>query len=537
MSKESSKLNFDFFETQIQVKRLIHESSKSKIELIQYNFSDYPCIKKQYFNRDLCQLYEQLKEIKHPNLPYIYQVLYYKNDTYIIEEYIEGKNLKEEIEERKRENSVFTEEETYNIVNQLCLGLMELHSQNPPIIHRDIKPENIIRKPDNTIKLIDFDIAREYKEAKEKDTQLFGTEEYASPEHFGYGQTSEKSDIYSIGVLLHEMLTGKRLLADHNSAYEGRFQTIIEKCIEIDPKKRYQTVEELQYDLEIARKNKNVTIQGKRKRKKSALFFIVFVSLLAVSIVIIKNRFFHSNSYKSVQNEIIPNLWDTFKNDKDPREIIEASVVQNSLKTMFKNKYSNFMKGLTFLDDIQYNARDDYFFISGRYKKDADVLNSSIAIHQNGEIECGFFEVDKYQYYAENEERYKEPSIDMLKWLIRLEDYPIYFMGKQAIPYEEMEGMYIGNTGYLNWSKNSENEYEITLLHYNIKDKKKKQYHASFSSFEKEKWFFYDENEDVWIIAKKFYNIVVVVAETEEEQLFDGFYFLESEKEMEGNND
>lgn len=310
-SKESSQLNFEFFESQIQVKRILHESSKSKIELIQYNFSDYPCIKKQYYNRDLYQLYEQLRKIKHPNLPYIYQVLYYKNDTYVIEEYIEGKDLKEEIEEKKRENSVFTEEETYDIVKQLCGGLMELHTQNPPIIHRDIKPENIIHKLDHTIKLIDFDIAREYKEAKEKDTQLFGTEEYASPEHFGYGQTSEKSDIYSLGVLMHEMLTGKRLLADHQISYRGQFQKVIETCIEVDPKKRYQTVEELQNALDSARISKKIKSVNKSlfNRKYIALGVILF-SLFITSGFMIKNIWLSSDLEKKMENEVIPNLWE-----------------------------------------------------------------------------------------------------------------------------------------------------------------------------------------------------------------------------------
>lgn len=231
-----------------------------------------------------------------------------------------------------------------------------------------------------------------------------------------------------------------------------------------------------------------------------------------------------------MENEVIPNLWEVFKNDRDPREIIETSVIQNSLKTMLKNNYSNFMKGLTFLDDIQYNVRDDYFFVSGKYKKDADVLNSSIVIHKNGEIECGFFEVNEYYYYAETEERYKEPSIDMLKWLVRLEKYPIYFMGKRVLSSEQLEGMYIGDSGYVNWIKNEENEYEIILSHYNMKDATTVQYKAEFSKFENNKWFFYDESQDVWIVVKKFYNIIVVMAKNQEQRLFDSFYFLESEE-------
>ena len=77
------------------------------------------------------------------------------------------------------------------------------------LIHRDIKPGNVMLRSDGSVKLIDFDTVRSYKDTKNQDTVLLGTKEYASPEHYGYGQTGITSDIYSVGVMMHEMLTGK----------------------------------------------------------------------------------------------------------------------------------------------------------------------------------------------------------------------------------------------------------------------------------------------------------------------------------------
>ena len=81
----------------------------------------------------------------------------------------------------------------------------------PPVIHNDINTSNIMICDDNRVKLFDFDISRTYKKEASKNTELFGTEEYASPEHYGYGQSEPRTDIYSLGVTMHRMLCGEYL--------------------------------------------------------------------------------------------------------------------------------------------------------------------------------------------------------------------------------------------------------------------------------------------------------------------------------------
>ncbi|MBR4904092.1 MAG: protein kinase [Selenomonadaceae bacterium] len=136
----------------------------------------------------------------------------------------------------------------------MCDGLKELHEQK--IIHRDIKPSNMILQGER-IRLIDFDAARIFKEGKESDTKLLGTKGYAPPEQFGHGQTDNRSDIYSLGV------TMKTLLGEN---CDGRLKKILDKCTELDPKNRFQNVDELKLAL---------TADEPRSHKKIAAIILI----------------------------------------------------------------------------------------------------------------------------------------------------------------------------------------------------------------------------------------------------------------------
>lgn len=240
-----SNNRYDFLMSQIQYLRDIKESEKIKISLVFYEGRQSPCILKVCKDRDLRDVCRALMEVQHPNIAVIYDFAYANNNTYIVEEFVTGKTIQELLEEK----GTFSAKETAKIMVEVCKGLEVLHKHKPSIIHNDIKTSNIMIREDGSVKLFDFDISRIYKKGADKNTRLFGTEEYASPEHYGFGQSEPCSDIYSLGVTMHEMLTGKGLTNEHKMAYRGKLAHIIRRCIEVDRKKRYSSAKQLKREL------------------------------------------------------------------------------------------------------------------------------------------------------------------------------------------------------------------------------------------------------------------------------------------------
>lgn len=200
------------------------------------------------------EVYKSLMRVASPHVPKIYECISIDDECIVIEEYINGDTLAV-LKEQGRIN----DHDTIGIMINLCDVLAMLHSMNPPIIHKDIKAENIMLTNDGVVKLMDFDIARFYDKERNQDTQYMGTVNYAAPEHFGFGQTDARSDIYSCGVLLNYLLTGKM---PNEQMADGWMGKIVEKCIQIDPAHRYQNASELQRDL----MQKNVTTTNKYRK-------------------------------------------------------------------------------------------------------------------------------------------------------------------------------------------------------------------------------------------------------------------------------
>ncbi len=123
------------------------------------------------------------------------------------------------------------------IIYQLALGLKELHENN--ILHRDIKPANIIIDENDCVMIIDYDISREYKEDANIDTTASGTRGFAAPEQYGFMQTDIRSDIYSLGKTI------ENLVNNCCSEHYYNFKEIVDNCCAIDPSQRYETVDEI----------------------------------------------------------------------------------------------------------------------------------------------------------------------------------------------------------------------------------------------------------------------------------------------------
>src|SRR6266852_689915 len=146
-----------------------------------------------------------LSHLDHPNLPRLYQHFQDPGHWYLVMDFIAGETLEEY--QSKAPNRRLLLSEVLDIGLQLCTVLDYLHSQQPPIVFRDLKPANIMRTPRGQLYLIDFGIARYFKPGQAKDTVALGSLGYAAPEQYGKAQTTPRADIYSLGAVLHQLLT------------------------------------------------------------------------------------------------------------------------------------------------------------------------------------------------------------------------------------------------------------------------------------------------------------------------------------------
>jgi len=233
--------------------------------------------KKSDGNYDLLAEPNILKKLNHPALPRIVDIEQDENYVYIIEDYIEGTPLDKQLQERKS----FDEATVIEWAKQLCEVLLYLHGQKSnPIIYRDLKPSNIIVSSDNRVKVIDFGIAREYKTDSGSDTSYMGTRGYAAPEQYGTSQTDERTDIYSLGVTMYHLLTGKspneppyefQLLRSISQRFSEGIEYIVDKCVQNDPANRYQNAGELLHDLN------NIYIFNSVYKKQKAIEKIKYI--------------------------------------------------------------------------------------------------------------------------------------------------------------------------------------------------------------------------------------------------------------------
>jgi len=207
------------------------------VTLVQHNTTGSIYVRKRLsvYNIDV---YRYLLDHHIRGTPAIEEIASQDGDLIVIEEYISGRTLQAVLDN----GNLFPAADAVHIVRQLCLILREMHRAEPPIIHRDIKPSNIIITPDGSIRLLDMNAARFSAVDKAEDTALLGTYGYAAPEQFGFGSSNAQTDLYSVGVLLCEMITGH---LPKEGLPEGKIGEIIRKCTRIDPEDRYASVDDL----------------------------------------------------------------------------------------------------------------------------------------------------------------------------------------------------------------------------------------------------------------------------------------------------
>jgi len=223
------------------------------------------------------------RKITHPNVVRIYDINEIQNSSIISMEYFESKNLKELIQSA----GTLKFDRAIKIIKQICQALDAAHELN--IIHRDIKPHNILVDEEDFIKIVDFGIARNvYRTAEESVTKtgtLIGTPDYMSPEQANGQESDHRSDIYSLGIVIYEMLSSSvpfksdsplNTLIQHiqkkhdsiilkNPKVPVWFSDILDKLLEKKPEHRYKNGKEIIEDIETCIKKEKIKKQLKDK--------------------------------------------------------------------------------------------------------------------------------------------------------------------------------------------------------------------------------------------------------------------------------
>ena len=221
------------------------------------------------YNREI----EALSALNHPQVPHLYDHFNDAGHWYLVLEYIQGQTLETFLGTREAQNKPLHIEEILTMGLQLCSVLEHLHTRHPPIIFRDLKPGNIMRAPAGKLYLIDFGIARRYTPGQRHDTQSLGSPGYAAPEQYGRAQTDARADIYSLGALLQQLLSGHDPSEERPGLLPTRFngrpgnadlEALITRMLASDPQNRPASASDLRRELERIRQCQHNTQQTGR---------------------------------------------------------------------------------------------------------------------------------------------------------------------------------------------------------------------------------------------------------------------------------
>jgi len=335
---------------------------------------------------------EMLKRLNHPHLPRIVDVIRTPDSICIIEDYFEGQSLQQVLENRQ----LCSETNVIKWCRQLAEILIYLHNLQPiPIIYSDLKPGNIIIDTNLNLKLVDFGIARENSGSSSQG--VFGSRGYAAPEQYR-GIYDERTDIYSFGATFYHVLTGNRYelkrpirLGDYNKQFSEGIDHIINKCLQEDPRQRYQNAADLFKDLKFIDRFNSDYKKGVFKRKLAVIGIIglILVGSLTLMLGIDQKETTTVNLYQQKMNsgiqltsegkydaaetafkealnyksdpEVLKNLGRLYLRQNKAsqaisflKEKIQSGAIQNDTSTAY-------LLGSAYYDNQDYNSAVNYF--------------------------------------------------------------------------------------------------------------------------------------------------------------------------------
>ena len=286
---------------------------------------------------------------------------------YILMEFCDGKNLRNFLDKYINNNTLIEEKIIKNIINQICLGLKEIHDKK--VIHRDLKPENIFMNENMDIKIGDFGISKQLNilNTHTLTKNKSGTDYYIAPEILIKGIYNEKSDIWSLGCIIYELFNldiyyKDRIMYDikkiNPEIYNNKWQELIISLLEPDYTKRFDINQTIKFIENIGNENENIKINNKTENKSLIKNNIIIGEIyiekedINKDIEYLNEKEIKENIEIKINGEIIEFTY-YYKFNKEGKYIIEYSFKNNLTKTCYMFYDCN---SLTNLDLSNFNS-------------------------------------------------------------------------------------------------------------------------------------------------------------------------------------
>ena len=366
-----SKINYRIITT-------IKNTEKSQVYLATMEGQEDPVIIKKMKTANP-EVYKVLQEVHNRHIPQIYGMESQEDELIVAEEYVDGETLEYYLKEE-----LLTEEQKLKVALQLCEAVGVLHNCAPQIIHRDIKPSNVLITESGVLKLIDFDVSRQYKKASgDSDTRILGTADYAAPEQFGYHQTDVRSDIYSMGVVL-EILDFKgtgfaKLLWNRMIAVATNF----------DPKKRYKSVSAMEKVID--------RVWSLLKYQWYAIGVACVIVLLIMSACFLRKPVNEEQIPSNTEIDTTTQMYET-EVSTETEDFIETESSDESYLEVIESELQN-----EYVSEYFQGENVDFFFYSDSFENDIRVLDATlielvsykrIHVNESARVENSIFMID-----------------------------------------------------------------------------------------------------------------------------------------------
>ena len=274
-----------------EILRLLGEGACSQVFLARDLHLNRLVAVKEENGKAICAEMELLKEMEHPGLPKVLDFFEEKGNRYLVMEYIEGTSLRQLL----KGCGTIPMEKAIQWSLELCRILQYLHKRKPPVIYRDLKPENIMIKSDGRVCLVDLGAALKDDRREKEDGMCAGTPGYSPREQWTGARVETEVDIYGLGAVLHEMITGvcpldplycRRPIREYDRSFPENLEELILSCTADKPGDRPDSLDKVEYGLLHYRDGHTVcSFFWKIKRAVMGVLFAVMLGFLAVPLL------------------------------------------------------------------------------------------------------------------------------------------------------------------------------------------------------------------------------------------------------------